>query len=58
MPREESHVFAGQRAQNIIVRGIAEWRLYENFLRRFKSGHGVQPATADDADFRFQFTLS
>jgi hypothetical protein len=55
---EEGHVLAGQRAQDIIVRGIAEGSLYQDFLRRFKSGHGVEAAAADDSDFRFQFGIS
>ena len=58
MTGEERHVPALQRAEHVVVRGPAEGRLDVRFFLRFKPGHGVKPAAADDANFRFQFSVS
>src|ERR1017187_3196245 len=52
--REEGDMLAGEGAQDVIVRGVAEGSLDDHLLRCFKSGHGVEPAAADDSDFCFQ----
>ena len=49
---------ARQLAHHVVVRRRAEGRLDHDFFLRFKSGHGVEPAAADDSDFRFQLVLS
>src|ERR1017187_8821967 len=56
--RQERDVAAGQRAQNVVVRRAAEGRSDVEVFLGFKTGHAVEPAAADDADFRFQWLFS
>src|SRR5271165_354692 len=57
MAREEGDALAGECAHYVVVRGLAKGSLDDDLLRRFKSRHGVEAATADNSDFRFQFRL-
>src|ERR1035438_4871762 len=56
--RQEGDVAPGQRAQDVVVRRAAEGRGDVEFFLGFKTGHAVEPAAADDADFRFQCLFS
>jgi hypothetical protein len=51
MPGKESYLAAFELAQNEWVRGLIEWRFHALFMNVGKSGHGVQPAAADNANF-------
>src|ERR1019366_2403824 len=56
--RQEGDVATAQRAQHVVVRRAAEGRGDVEFFLGFKTGHAVEPAAADDADFRFQCLFS
>ena len=45
-------MLAFQRSQNIGVGGIAKRRLHLDFLNSGEAGHGVEPAAANDSNFR------
>ena len=55
---EERYAAARECAENVIVGRLAAGRFDTDFFLRFESGHGVEPAAADDSDFCFQFSLS
>ena len=54
MPREKGDFAAFQFAQDEGIRWIAERRLHAHFVLIGKSGHGIEPAAADDANFRLE----
>ena len=56
--RQKRDVPPAQRAHNVVVRRAAEGRGDVEFILGFKTGHAVEPAAADDADFRFQWVFS
>ena len=49
--REKGHLAALQLAEHKRVRGLAEGRFDALLVNVGESGHGIQPAAADDADF-------
>ncbi len=53
VPRQKGHLPPAEFAQNEVVGGRAIGRLDERLLLRLKTGHGIQAAAADDADFCF-----
>src|SRR5271157_2828715 len=52
--RQECDLAAFERAQDISIRRIAEWSLLPKFAHVGKARHGIEPAPADDANFRFR----
>ena len=58
VPRQKGDAPPGQLAEHEIVRRRAERGLDERLFLSFEAGHGVEPAAADDSDFRFQIQLS
>ena len=50
VPRQKSDRPSRQLAYDVVIRRAAPWRLNDHFLLRFETGHGVEPAAADDAD--------
>jgi hypothetical protein len=50
--REKCDFAPFQRAEDVGVRRRAERRLHAHFFNFGESGHGIQSATPDDADFR------
>jgi hypothetical protein len=56
--RQESHLAPGQRSHHEVSGGHAERRVENRLLLRRKARHGVQPAAADDSDFRFHVIIS
>ena len=56
--REESDLAAFELAENEGVRGRAEGRFDALLVDVGESGHGVEPAAADDADFCLRHSLT
>jgi len=56
--RQKSHLAPGQRSHHEAVRGRAEGRVDSGLLLRRKARHGIEPAAADDSDFRFHVMIS
>ena len=52
--RQERDLAALQFAQHEGVGGFAEGRFHALFMNVGESGHGIQPAAADDADLRLR----
>ena len=50
--RKKSDLAAFQRSQYVCVGWSAKWRVQRNLMHLAEAGHGVQTATANDADFR------
>ena len=53
VPGEKRHLLARQLADHIVIRWRAPRRLERDFFVRGKTGHGIEPAAADDADCWF-----
>ena len=53
MTREKGNVFAGEPADNVMIRRRALRRVDRAFFLRLKSRHGVESAAADNSDFGF-----
>jgi hypothetical protein len=54
VPRQECDFAAFEIAQDIRVRRFAEWSLLPKLLYIGKAGHRIQPAAANDANFRLR----
>ena len=50
--RQKSDLAAFERAADVGVGRRAERRLHPHFLDLGQAGHGIEPAAADDSDFR------
>ena len=56
--REKGHLASGKLAEDVVVGRPAEGRIDVGFFRGVEAGHGIEPAAADDSDFRFHVELS
>ena len=52
MARKKRHLASLQRAAHVGVGRRAKRRFHPHFLHLAQPGHGVQPAAADNSDFR------
>jgi hypothetical protein len=58
MTREKCNFAAFEHATNVGIRWRPEWGSYANFFRLRQSGHGIEPAAADNSEFRLWQTPS
>ncbi len=56
--REKRDLFARQLSDDVRIGGPAPRRVDRHFLLRFKAGHRVQPAAADNSDGWFHSCIS
>ena len=54
MPRQECDFAPFESAQDVSVRRFAEWSLLPNFIYIGEARHRIQPAAANDANFRLR----
>ncbi len=58
VPRQKGHAAALQLAQHESVGRRAKGRFHALLAHVGESGHRVEPAAADDSDFRFHVMIS
>src|SRR6185437_12169375 len=56
--RQKCDLLSGEVANDVGIGRVAPWRVDRDFLFRFKTGHGVQPAASNNSDGWFHSCIS